>query len=181
MLSIKEFLTGKYARDLFMTGIIVGFGGVAGVVLGIPLVGYLLTPIIKPELEVWRNVGRISPAGDVIIPELGHPLAVGDTVLVKYKDPNGLSWAGSTTGAGAYLRRDSLTQFTVFSMYCTHLGCPLHWLQAPANLFLCPCHGSTFNKDGSVAVGPAQKPMVRLPVRVRRGQVQVKTSPIPVA
>jgi menaquinol-cytochrome c reductase iron-sulfur subunit len=169
MPSIKEFTTGKYARDLFLTGIIVGFGALAGIVLGIPLVGYLLTPLLKPEPRVWRNVGAI------------RSFTIGETILVSYQDPNGLTWAGSTTKAGAYLRRDSLTQFTAFSMYCTHLGCPLHWLKPPASLFLCPCHGSAFYSDGTVAAGPAELPMVRLPVRTRGGQVQIRTSPIPVA
>jgi menaquinol-cytochrome c reductase iron-sulfur subunit len=180
MLSIRELMTGRYARDLFLTGIVVGFGAIAGVVLGIPLVGYLLTPLFEPEPRVWRNVARIAPSGDVIVPGFGN-LAVGETTEVRYQDPNGLSWSGSTTKAGAYLRRESQTQFIVFSMYCTHLGCPLHWLPPPGDLFLCPCHGSAFYADGSVAVGPAQLPMVRLPVRVHRGQVQIKTSPIPVA
>ena len=169
MPSIKELMTGRYARDLFLTGIVVGFGAIAGVVLGIPLVGYLLTPLFEPEPRVWRNVGAVDS------------FAVGETIEVRYQDPNGLSWSGSTTKAGAYLRRESQTRFTVFSMYCTHLGCPLHWLPPPGALFLCPCHGSAFYSDGTVAVGPAQLPMVRLPVRVHRGQVQIKTSPIPVA
>lgn len=169
MLNSSGILVGKYGRDIFLSGIVVGFGAIAGIVLGIPLVGYLLTPLLKPEIEVWRNVG--SP---------GH-FPLGDTVLVKYRDPNGLSWAGSTTKAGAYVRRESHSQFIAFSMYCTHLGCPLHWLKPPAELFLCPCHGSAFYKDGTVAAGPAELPMVHLPIRVHRGQVQLKTSHIPVA
>lgn len=169
MLNTRGQLQSKFPREIFLTGIVLGFGGIASVVLGIPLVGYLLTPLIKPEREVWRNVGSVDS------------FKVGETTLVKYRDPNGLSWAGSTTKAGAYLRRQSQSQFISFSMYCTHLGCPLHWMAPPAELFLCPCHGSAFYANGEVAAGPAQKPMVHLPVRVHRGQVQIKTSPIPIA
>jgi len=169
MPSIEEFFTGKYARDLFLTGIIIGFGGIASVVLGIPLVGYLLTPLFEREPLIWRDVGAVSD------------FAVGSTTLVQYQDPNALAWAGSTTTAGAYLQRSTQTSFNAFSMYCTHLGCPLHWVPPPAGLFFCPCHGSTFYSDGKVAAGPAQLPMVHLPVRVRNGRVQLQTAHIPVA
>lgn len=166
---IRELLADKkFTRDLFLTGIIVGFGGIAGVVLGIPLVGYLLTPLVKPTPRIWRDVG---PVGD---------FKQGRTVEVKYRDPGSLKWAGTTTKAGAWLRRDSAHSFTAFSMYCTHLGCPVHWIQS-AQRFMCPCHGSAFNANGSVSAGPAQLPLVRLPVRVHKGRVQIKTSPIPIA
>ena len=38
------------------------------------------------------------------------------------------------------------------SATCTHLGCVI---QADDQGFLCPCHGSRYDKDGSVLYGPA--------------------------
>merc|ERR1719247_1781156 len=37
---------------------------------------------------------------------------------------------------------------------CTHLGCVVPWNKAE-NKFMCPCHGSQYNKEGKVVRGPA--------------------------
>jgi nitrite reductase/ring-hydroxylating ferredoxin subunit len=49
----------------------------------------------------------------------------------------------------------------VFAARCTHLGCRI--TQASGGLLLCPCHGSKFRVDGSVAAGPASRPLELLP------------------
>jgi cytochrome b6-f complex iron-sulfur subunit len=44
--------------------------------------------------------------------------------------------------------------FYALSAVCTHLGC-LTVYKADTSEIACPCHGSTFQKDGRVIVGPA--------------------------
>ena len=39
---------------------------------------------------------------------------------------------------------------------CTHQGCGVEWKD---EAFACPCHGSKFNIDGTVANGPATEPL----------------------
>ncbi|NEQ50939.1 MAG: Rieske 2Fe-2S domain-containing protein [Leptolyngbya sp. SIO3F4] len=39
---------------------------------------------------------------------------------------------------------------------CTHQGCGVEWKD---DAFACPCHGSKFSTDGSVANGPATEPL----------------------
>ena len=48
------------------------------------------------------------------------------------------------------------------STVCTHLGCIV---KATEKGFDCPCHGSKFNKDGSVVRGPAPKGLPWLEVK----------------
>jgi Rieske Fe-S protein len=47
--------------------------------------------------------------------------------------------------------------FKGFSATCTHLGCTL--ATVADGTINCPCHGSKFNLDGSVAEGPAARPL----------------------
>jgi menaquinol-cytochrome c reductase iron-sulfur subunit len=60
------------------------------------------------------------------------------------------------------------------------LGCPVRWLP-DADLFMCPCHGGVYYKDGKVAAGPPPRPLVKYPVRLRNGQVEIRTSPLPIS
>ena len=47
--------------------------------------------------------------------------------------------------------------FKAFSSTCTHKGCTVN--KIADGTIDCPCHGSKFNLDGTVAKGPATKPL----------------------
>jgi cytochrome b6-f complex iron-sulfur subunit len=92
----------------------------------------------------------------VVLPETlvaGEPLVpVGRSVAV-FRDGTGV-WAVSTV--------------------CTHLGCIV---KRDAQGFACPCHGSRFGLDGSVAKGPAPKALAWLAVTAQAdGSVLVDES-----
>jgi len=55
----------------------------------------------------------------------------------------------------AAYRDEDGTLHTV-SAICTHLGCVVTWNSAEKT-WDCPCHGSRFDKLGSVINGPANK------------------------
>ena len=42
---------------------------------------------------------------------------------------------------------------------CTHLGCLVGPWNPLSQRFVCPCHGSEYKRDGSVARGPAPRPL----------------------
>ena len=56
---------------------------------------------------------------------------------------------------------------------CTHQGCSVAW---EGGVFACPCHGSSFNPDGTVASGPASEPLATYEAKVEGDQVLVKVS-----
>ncbi len=56
------------------------------------------------------------------------------------------------------------------SIVCTHLGCIVKPI---ADGFSCPCHGSSFAKDGSVTKGPAPRALSWLKVTTAGGTVLV--------
>lgn len=55
--------------------------------------------------------------------------------------------------------------FTGLSSICTHAGCNVS--EVVDGAIVCPCHGSKFNLDGTVAKGPATKPLAAKPVSVQ--------------
>jgi nitrite reductase/ring-hydroxylating ferredoxin subunit len=56
-------------------------------------------------------------------------------------------------------------EFKGFSSTCTHAGCTVN--EVADGTINCPCHGSKFNLDGSVAAGPATTPLESKAVTVR--------------
>jgi menaquinol-cytochrome c reductase iron-sulfur subunit len=97
---------------------------------------------------------------------------------VKFLESDPLPWVGQVGTSAAWLRRVDEEEFIAFAINCTHLGCPVRWL-AKAELFMCPCHGGVFYKDGAVAAGPPPRPLHRYEVRIVSDQVEIRTSPVP--
>jgi menaquinol-cytochrome c reductase iron-sulfur subunit len=143
-------------------------GVISAAIVGMPMLGFVFGPLFRRIPEVWRTVGQLEQ------------FKVGETVNVTFLDSSPLPWAGVTAHTAAWLRRVSPTEFTAFSVNCTHLGCPVRWL-LDAELFMCPCHGGVYNRDGTVAAGPPPHPLVQFTVRVHDGLVQIRTQPVPIA
>ncbi|HUA36169.1 MAG TPA: Rieske 2Fe-2S domain-containing protein [Candidatus Binataceae bacterium] len=154
-------------RRAFLGKLSMALAGIAAMFVAVPVVGFILGPLIKKTPQGWRNIGRLEE------------FIVGTTVKVNFRDPSPLAWAGVTAESAAWLRRTGDDTFIAFAMNCTHLGCPVRWLPS-ANLFMCPCHGGVYYNDGSVAAGPPPHPLSRYPVRVVNGIVQIRTSPVPI-
>jgi menaquinol-cytochrome c reductase iron-sulfur subunit len=158
---------GVLSRRSFLTKLSVIVGGLGAALVGVPVVGFLLAPLLRRTPEFWRPVGPIDQ------------FKVGETTLVRFLDPSPLPWAGVTANTAAWLRRENEQQFAAFAVNCTHLGCPVRWLP-DAQLFMCPCHGGVFYQDGQVAAGPPPKPLNRYNVRVNAGQVEILAGPVPI-
>jgi menaquinol-cytochrome c reductase iron-sulfur subunit len=154
------------SRRRFFIRITVAAGSAIGALVGIPVLGFVLAPLVRPAPPRWRAVGKVDS------------FAIGDTVKVDFIDPSPLPWSGITAKTAAWLRRVGDNEFIAFSINCRHLGCPVRGVQG-AKLFMCPCHGGVYYEDGSVAAGPPPEPLARYQVRVEDGQVEIQTSAIP--
>jgi menaquinol-cytochrome c reductase iron-sulfur subunit len=153
-------------RRRFLNRVSLALSGLAAAVVSIPIVAYLLSPLLQPPLEEWRDLGLVQN------------FRIGETVEVAFDEPSSLPWAGQTSRTAVWLRRTGDQVFTAFGLNCTHLGCPVNW-RAGAELFLCPCHGGVYYADGSVAGGPPPHPLVQYSIRiVATDRVQVLTRPL---
>lgn len=135
--------------------------------MAVPLVGFVVAPLFRKASGKWISVGRADR------------FQIGKTVDVVISDPSPLPWAGITSRTAVWLRRVSDDEFIAFSVNCTHMGCPVRWLP-DAELFMCPCHGGVYYKDGTVAAGPPPRPLFRFDARVVNGRVQIKSAPVPI-
>ena len=154
-------------RRRFLSRLGMAAGSLIALAAGLPVIGYILEPAFQQMRRQWVPVGQVNR------------FAVGDTVLVSFTNPTATAWAGVTGKTGAWVRRTGDTDFIAFVLNCSHLGCPVRW-EASTKMFMCPCHGSVFYADGTVAAGPAPMPLQRFQVRVRGGQVELETRPIPI-
>ena len=155
-------------RRAFLSRLSLGLSGVIGVIIGTPVVAFLIAPLLRRPAEEWRVVGPVTA------------FQVGETVKVEVDDPSPLPWAGIVSRTAVWLRRETETEFRAFAVNCTHLGCPVRWLPG-ANLFLCPCHGGAFYRDGSVAGGPPLEPLPQYATRIVAGQVEILAGASPLA
>lgn len=65
-------------------------------------------------------------------------------------------------------------EFGALSPICTHRGCTV---DVQADRLVCPCHGSTYDRDGRVLKGPAQRPLARFPVTRAGGELVIEVAP----
>jgi len=87
------------------------------------------------------------------------------------------AWIGRTTNKSLPVRGSGSTAIIVpemvaFGQQCTHLGCAHHWDDAKSQ-FVCPCHNSLFAIDGTVAYGPAPRPLDRYETKLEGSKLLV--------
>ncbi len=156
-------------RRGFLSRVTIALSGGMAALVGVPILGFLLAPLVRPLPDDYVDVG----AADTF--------KLGETTLVKFRDPSPLPWAGQLAETALWVRRRKPTgadAYQVFSVHCTHLGCPVNW-RAEAGIFLCPCHGGVYYADGTVAGGPPERPLYEREWKVDGGRLLVKAQALP--
>ena len=150
---------------LFKVGI--AFNVVAGALVGIPILGYVLSGLfgLKPYSQ-WIGLGPLSN-----FPE-------GNTRLASFKNPFTTEWDGQTGYTPCWVRHIEGEKFQVFAINCTHLGCPVRWFQE-SHLFMCPCHGGVFYEDGNRASGPPPQGLYEYKYKIENGQLMINGGHLP--
>jgi menaquinol-cytochrome c reductase iron-sulfur subunit len=161
-------IAAGHSRRTFLFKLALMVNGAVGVVLAIPIVGYILGPALKKTGadNSWINLGPLSD-----FPE-------GETRLVSYRNPITTQWDGQTGDIPAWVRRVSGETFQVFAINCAHLGCPVRWF-AQSKLFLCPCHGGAYYADGSRASGPPERGLFEYQHKISNGTLMISAGRMP--
>src|SRR5260370_38528870 len=97
-------------RRRFMGRLSIALSAIAATIVGIPVVGFILGPLIAPEKDVWRAVGAVDS------------FKAGETVRVSFLDPSPMEAAGVTALTAAWLRRLEAASFGGFPIRCGHLA-----------------------------------------------------------
>ena len=157
------------SRRDFLAKIGILLNGFAALILATPVVGYLVSPILRGEhgkYKHWVALGHISD-----FPET-------QTRLAEFRNPISSPWDGATDKTPCWVRRVQGEQFQVFAINCAHLGCPVRWFPQ-SGLFMCPCHGGAYYRDGSRASGPPPRGLFQYEYKVEDGQLMIHAGQLP--
>lgn len=161
--------TGELSRREWLTKIGLLLNGLAVTVLAMPIIGYLVSPLIgadKGQYKRWITLGDLSE-----FPE-------NQTRLAKFENPIASFADGDTDHIPCWVRRMQGENFQVFAVNCAHLGCPVRWFPQ-SGLFMCPCHGGVYYEDGSRASGPPPRGLFEYPFKVESGKLMIEAGQLP--
>lgn len=110
-------------------------------------------------MSVWSSLRSVNVGEPRRIVALGE-IGVGESYLFRYP----------TEDDPAILVRPDERIILGFSQKCTHLGCVVFWAPEDRH-FECPCHEGLFNLEGEPIAGPPERPLGRIELEVRDGDV----------
>jgi ubiquinol-cytochrome c reductase iron-sulfur subunit len=169
--------SGLPRRSLLRNSILLGAGSLA--VLPVPLL-FGLGKFQHKERTLSQTGWR---AGSRLLDELGRPVKLGDLEVGGAKTvfpdvPGGRRMADSASllirmsPEVLKVREDrknwSVDGHVVYSVICTHLGCPVKLYEQQTHHLFCPCHQSTFDAadEAKVLFGPAARNLPQLAISV---------------
>ncbi|HLK64298.1 MAG TPA: Rieske (2Fe-2S) protein [Bryobacteraceae bacterium] len=145
------------------------FNGLAIAALAVPIGRFLLSSITRGRANGYLNWVSLGPVAR--FPE-------GDTRLATFRNPLVMPTDGQTVDTACWVRRVEGDRFQVFAVNCAHLGCPVRWFPQ-SGLFMCPCHGGAYYRDGSRASGPPERGLFEYPYKVENGLITIQAGEMP--
>ena len=156
-----ESVGGDIGRRKFLTGIIGVVASTVAVIVGIPAIGYLVSPGLKKQnQDTWITLGPVSS------------LTPGEPKAFPYSTRSKDGWVDSSQSGVAYALTTDAQNVMVLSNVCTHLSCRVNWRSEQREYF-CPCHDGSFNVEGQVIGGPPPRPLDRFQSRITNGQIEI--------
>jgi menaquinol-cytochrome c reductase iron-sulfur subunit len=133
------------SRNEFVKVVVGALGSVIGAVVGLPAIGYLLSPAVSAATSDSEiSLGKLDS------------FEVGVPVLRTFTSTKVNGWERTVNSYGVFVLKKSDTEFEVISNICTHLACRVTWLSDKQE-YVCPCHDGRFSINGVVNSGPAPR------------------------
>jgi Rieske Fe-S protein len=137
----------ELSRNGFVKVVAAMFGTVIGAIIGIPAIGYLISPATKSQKsDAWIPLGLLEN------------IPLGEPTLYNFTRSHINGWEKTVNSYGVYVWRKNLDEVLVFSNVCTHLSCRVKW-SSEEKAYLCPCHAAKFDIEGNVQAGPPPRPL----------------------
>jgi len=160
--SVEPDAVPEPSRRRFLKHITYGLGAATAVAVGGVLVSAAIGPSFRKTSAQWVRAGQM----DAFAP------GQVTTLNVRYPVRDGFYTSEKTTPLMVSRSTDG-SRLEVFNSRCTHLGCTVHW-DPGKKLFMCACHGGTYNPDGTVNAGPPPRPLDRVAYKVESGSLFVE-------
>ena len=155
-------------RGFFMKlGIL--FNGFAAIVVALPVARFLLASITRGRGDGYLSWVPLGNASN--FPE-------GETRMATFRNPLVMPTDGKTVDTACWVRRIATDKFQVFAINCAHLGCPVRWFPQ-SGLFMCPCHGGAYYRDGSRASGPPERGLFEYSYKIENGVLTIDAGQLP--
>lgn len=151
------------SRRNFVTGMIALLGSVIGAIIGLPAIGYMLSPALKKsrtQSDNWVPLGSVED------------IPVDEPTLFTFTQTKQIGWERSANSYGIYVVKKSNGQLDTFSNVCTHLSCRVTW-QEEEGQYVCPCHDGRFAKDGKIISGPQPRPLDQFEHKIEDGTLMI--------
>jgi menaquinol-cytochrome c reductase iron-sulfur subunit len=153
------------SRRRFMNVSANAAGAIAVAAFTLPALGFAVAPVFKSTPQSWQDIGPLSDFSD---PDY-KPVVI---TIARGVGEAGKSLAyvrGHTTRIYGQLK-DEYDEVIAISSRCVHVGCPVRYV-APAQSFVCPCHGGVYDFRGLRVGGPPPRPLDRFYTLIRNDHV----------
>jgi menaquinol-cytochrome c reductase iron-sulfur subunit len=171
----------RFGRNVFLERSTLAIGGLIGVAVTVPVVGFAIAPVFTGQGDEDVDLGPLAnyPEGKYVVATFRSVRDGGEvstqTAFVRY---NGLT--------------NEVPSFTILSNRCVHLGCPtqpngpteldnpqtVETEAGPVTListqpagFGCPCHGGQYDNEGNRTAGPPVRSMDRFEYKIVNGNL----------
>ena len=155
-------MANPLSRRSFLAAGVAIVNGLVGLLMAVPAIGYLLTPLMRKGQTSWVRVGEIGAFGN----DQPHP--------IQYRFQNDAEFLDTVQRKTAFVIHDQ-DQWRVLSATCTHMGCTVAY-HPDTDSFDCPCHGGRYDSQGNVIAGPPPRSLLRLNSRVVDENLEIEVS-----
>ncbi len=142
------------SRREFVSIVTAAAGTVMGALIGIPAIGYLISPALqKVTAEAWIQVGPLAN------------FEVGVPTLFNFNRTTINGWVQTVNSYGVFIVKHQDGSILALSNKCTHLSCRVNW-KTDKSMYICPCHNAEFGIDGQIISGPQPRPLDKYETKI---------------